>query len=38
MSFRAHPDTIEKRTGQTVRKVVAGNFNLLHAGLAALAG
>jgi len=26
MSFQAHPDTIEKKTGQTPRKVVAGYF------------
>jgi dihydrofolate reductase len=26
MSFQAHPDTIEQKTGQTARKVVAGHF------------
>jgi hypothetical protein len=26
MSVQAHPDTIEKKTGQTPRKVVAGYF------------
>jgi len=26
MSFQAHPDTLEKKTGQTPRKVVAGYF------------
>jgi hypothetical protein len=26
MSFQAHPDTIEKKTGQPPRKVVAGYF------------
>ena len=26
MSFQARPDTIEKKTGQTPRKVVAGHF------------
>ena len=26
MSFQAHPDTIEKKTGQPSRKVVAGYF------------
>jgi hypothetical protein len=26
MSFQAHPVTIEKKTGQTPRKVVAGYF------------
>ena len=26
MSFRAHADTVEKQTGQTLRKVVAGHF------------
>jgi hypothetical protein len=32
MSFQAHADTIEKKTGQTPRKVVAGYFSSLDGG------